>query len=167
MKIKYSIREPMAPGKHYSREVSQNLASLGFSGIEITKLERGGIRWKRLQKLRRKPAFARTSSTAREMGLLDARPEERRAFHRQSQGSADSLRSVGRNRRHFSSFDRHQDARRQKDPGSVTRHIGPQTSRLPSSPPSSKRRSRLTRKSAAAALSLNPSTGTSSGGRAR
>ena len=75
MKIKYSIREPMAPGNTIL-EKFQNLASLGFSGIEITMSSEEAFA-EEIAKAAAETGICPNIFSAKDLGLLDARPEER------------------------------------------------------------------------------------------
>ena len=77
MDLKYSIREPMAPGKTLTEKFDA-LAELGFSGIEIT----GSSERKFAEEIRKASAqsgIIPNVFSSPELAILDARPDRRSA----------------------------------------------------------------------------------------
>ena len=75
MEIKNSIREPMAPGNTLEEKFTR-LAEIGIAGIEITKSSTEEYA-EEIRKAAGKSGVRPNIFSAAEMGLLDARPDER------------------------------------------------------------------------------------------
>jgi sugar phosphate isomerase/epimerase len=75
LKIKYSIREPMAPGSTLEKKFT-NLAEIGIAGIEITTSSTEKYA-EEIRKASEKSGVSPNIFSAGQMGLLDARPVER------------------------------------------------------------------------------------------
>ena len=75
MSLRYSIREPMAPGSSLAEKFT-NLAELGFAGIEITVSSSEPFA-EEIRSASQESGIVPNIFSAKDMGLLDARPSER------------------------------------------------------------------------------------------